>query len=116
MSGARFFGEPWDAPITDGAVRVPTPIGQTCLACGEPVAEGDQGLVMPFVYLDDDGAPARTDTAQHRECLLLDVAGHMAGQCFCHEGLGTARERGRATVAWAERSGRPADAPVGRPL
>lgn len=98
----RYFGEPWGAPFIDDAQRVPTPVGMDCSTCGEPVAEGDQGVVMPYVYAGPDGAPAQSDTAQHRECFLLDVVGHLAGQCQCFPGKGSLREHGRATIAWAE--------------
>jgi hypothetical protein len=100
----RYFGDPWDAPFIDDAQPVPTPVGMVCLSCGEPVAEGDQGVVTPYLYAGDDGAPAQGDTAQHRECMLLGVLGHLAGQCGCFPGKGSLRERGRATIAWAERA------------
>jgi hypothetical protein len=98
----QYFGPPWDAPFIDDATQVATPVGETCLSCEEPITEGDQGVVMPLVYVGDDGEPATRPAVQHRECLLLGVVGHVAGTCFCHEGLGTARERGRATAAWVE--------------
>lgn len=100
----RFFGEPWGAPFIMDAERVPTPVGETCLGCEESIVDGDQGVVAPHLYAGDDGQPAGRLAAQHRECMLLAVLGHVAGTCFCHDGLGSARERGRATVAWAERN------------
>lgn len=98
----RYFGSPWDAPFIDDAVQVPTPVGEVCLTCDESVIEGEQGVVMPHIYLSEDGQTAARDTAQHRECMLLGVLGHLAGQCECFAGKGTPRERGRATVAWVE--------------
>ncbi len=97
----RYFGQPRGAPFLADAQRVPTPVGQPCLECHEPIVEGDQGVVMPLLY-EADGAPACRQAPEHRECMLLGVLGHVAGTCFCHEGLGSIRERGRATVAWAE--------------
>jgi hypothetical protein len=98
----RYFGQPWDAPFIDDAVQVPTPVGEICLTCEEPVAEGDQGVVTPYLYAGSDGAPAQGETAVHRECMLLGVLGHLARQCDCFGATGTVRERGRATIAWAE--------------
>jgi hypothetical protein len=97
----RYFGPPWDAPFIDDAEQVPTPVGQECLTCHESIVEGEQGVVMPLIY-EADGAPAVRDAPEHRECMLLGVLGHLAGTCFCRDGLGSIRERGRATVAWAE--------------
>ncbi|HET9144086.1 hypothetical protein [Actinophytocola sp.] len=98
----RFFGEPWGAPFIADAEQVAAPVGKPCLECGELVAEGDQGLLVPHARAGDDGRPLSTDAPVHRECLVLGVFGHVAGTCFCHQGLGTMRERGRATVAWLE--------------
>lgn len=98
----RYFGQPWGAPFLADAQRVPVPVGRPCLICHEPIIDGDQGVVMPYLYQGEDGAPAQRDAAEHRECMLLGVLGHVAGTCFCHENLGSIRERGRATVAWAE--------------
>lgn len=96
----HYFGQPWDAPFIDDAEQIPTPVGEPCLACEEPIAEGDQGVVMPYVYLGPDGKPATRSVAEHRECMLLGLLGHVAGTCFCHDGLGGHRERGQATVTW----------------
>jgi hypothetical protein len=49
--------------VCDDGVRVPTPVGRTCLLCVEPVEEGDRGSFFA------DGAPA------HRECALRSVLG-----------------------------------------
>lgn len=102
----RYFGQPWGAPFLEDAEQVPTPVGKPCLVCDEPVAEGDQGVVMPYAHTGDDGKPVSTDAAEHRECMLLGVLGHVAGTCFCHKGFASIRERGRATVAWVEANGR----------
>lgn len=98
----HYFGPPWNAPFIDDAEQVSTPVGEECLTCHEPIAEGEQGVVMPHIHLGEDGKTAVRDAAQHRECMLLGLLGHLAGQCECFEGKGTLRERGRATVAWTE--------------
>jgi hypothetical protein len=46
------FGRRWDAPRADTAVLVVTPIGQECLHCGEPIIDGECGLVMPWIASD----------------------------------------------------------------
>lgn len=99
----RYFGPAWDAPFIEDAQQVPTPVGELCLECQEPIAEGEQGVVMPLIY-EADGAPAMRYAPEHRGCMLLGVVGHIAGTCFCHGGLGTVRERGLLTVEWAERN------------
>jgi hypothetical protein len=98
----RYFGDPWDAPFIEDAEQVPTPVGEECPTCEEPIAQGDQGMVTPYIYEGADGAPAQRSLAQHRDCMLLGVLGHLAGQCECFPGKGSLRERGRATIAWAE--------------
>jgi hypothetical protein len=98
----RRFGPFWDAPIARDATPVATPVGAICSLCEEPIAHGDQGIVTPLIYLDEHGKPRSRPAPQHRGCLLLGTVGHMAGTCFCHEGLGSIRERGLATIAWAE--------------
>ena len=99
-----YFGEPWDSTFAANSEQVPTPVGETCLECREVIVDGDQGVIVPCVLFPLDGSGRSTTSAPaHRECLLLSVIGHVAGTCFCHEGLGTHRERGRATVAWQTR-------------
>lgn len=104
-----YFGQPWDAPFISDATEAPTPVGERCLECNEPVVDGDQGVIMPYSYVGENGKPAHRMAAEHRGCFLLGVMGHLAGTCFCHNDKGTIRERGLATVAWAERVHRAAD-------
>lgn len=112
MSGGRgVFGGSWTA---DGGhdVAVPTPVGQPCLWCGEPIAEGDQGQVMPVVQGDGRGAVLRP---AHRECVLRSVMGsvaHMEGRCSCFggddpddvDGGSGWRREGLALDAWLRRN------------
>jgi hypothetical protein len=58
----RAFGE-WDAPMTDDAEWIDVPVGMTCMFCRAPIAEGDNGAIMP------------TGLVQHRECSLRAVMG-----------------------------------------
>lgn len=79
------FGEPWDAPVCEGAPRLPTPVGTPCLWCEVPIADGDQGQMQPLLRAD------RTTqmVPYHRECLLRAVVGppgHLWEECSCHGG------------------------------
>jgi hypothetical protein len=98
----RYFGDPWDAPFVADAAQVPTPVGETCVICEEPIVAGEQGMVTPLIYGAEDGTLRSRPAANHRGCSLLGVVGHMAGTCMCRPGLGTIRQRGLATVAWVE--------------
>lgn len=65
-----YFGAWWDAPMTDDLEQVPTPVGEPCIHCGEPVVEGDQGTFM----VDAQDPPYRL-VPVHRECGLRAVMG-----------------------------------------
>lgn len=57
--------------------RIPTPVGETCLLCAEPIAEGDCGTIN-FV-----------DQVTHYECemrLAVGSVGHLMGRCYCKGG------------------------------
>ncbi|MEV6400515.1 hypothetical protein AB0M39_38015 [Streptomyces sp. NPDC051907] len=79
------FGEPWDAPVCEGAPRVPTPVGEPCLWCEVPVEDGDQGQMQLLVRADGTAKLVPF----HRECLIRSVVGppaHFWGECSCHGG------------------------------
>lgn len=88
----RIFGAVWDAPVCDGKIAEPTPVGEPCIDCGEPIQEGDCGYIMAC-YMDWDRPPDWRP--QHRECSLLHVVGHNYGYCSCtnYQGL-TERQAG----------------------
>lgn len=65
-----YFGAPWDAPITDHAVQVSTPVGETCLFCPDAIGDGDQGLMLSYADVDEQGAPRGGLGPVHRECFL----------------------------------------------
>lgn len=74
---SQIFGEPWDAPVCEGATRVPTPIGHPCGWCGVLFGLGDRGVA--------------TGVPMHRECQLRAVVGspaHLRGECSCVVGRG----------------------------
>lgn len=72
MSCRPFFGEPWPAPVCEQGSMVPTPVGELCGLCVEPIEPDHQG-----VY--EDGRP------QHRECTLRKAVGgigHLTDHLF----------------------------------
>lgn len=87
-----FFGPRWDAPILNGALQVPTPVGQPCCGCGEPVCDGDRGLLRMVVRMQGD-RPVGAVEPIHAECELRAVMGHHVGVCSC-----TGHEPTRATA------------------
>lgn len=80
-----YFGEPWDAPAVEGARRAPTPVGQPCADCTMPIADGDQGFLIPRASRTaDERRPA--SQPWHRECLMRTVVGSpdcIDGTCHC---------------------------------
>lgn len=81
----KFFGEPWDAPIIDGAICVSTPAGGSCIFCGERIEYGDRGFILM------DGS------FSHAECEMLGIIGHDYGVCGC---TGFDASRGSARELW----------------
>lgn len=71
----KWFGKNWGAPICASEDRVATPVGTPCLDCNEPIAEGDQGVVMPFTDVVDDVIVSRL-VANHLDCFLKSVLPH----------------------------------------
>ncbi len=95
-----FFGERWDAGVVEGAVRVPTPVGEACLDCAEPVVDGDRGFVRAVGRMV--GGELRPSVEPvHAECDLRSVLGHQVGVCPC---TGYGRTRAAARLVW-ERAG-----------
>lgn len=92
-----YFGDPWDAPVIDSGTPTETPVGQECCRCGRPVAEGDQGIVVP--HLADDGSSSPTPA--HRGCFMADTMGHIFGLCRC-TGWDDVYEAGRELVRRAD--------------
>ncbi len=90
----EFFGERWDAPRLDQdegrCVRqIPTPTGQTCVYCTEPVVDGDRGLMVWWGSIEERGRLRTTRTPVHAECEMRTVMGspaHLNGTCYCATG------------------------------
>jgi hypothetical protein len=112
-----FFGKPWDSPACDDAIAGPTPLGERCQDCQEPIEQGDQGFMIPTVRLGEDGEPVGSLEPTHRECLTRMVVGsiaHLEGRCTCHgipikDGREerSIREQGRDTMQWLEEHAEP---------
>lgn len=59
-----WFGPSWGAPVCDPDGHLPTPVGQSCTDCHQPIKVNDQGLVIPCIY-----APGQVRlTAVHIDC------------------------------------------------
>ncbi|MGB6163616.1 MAG: hypothetical protein WCF33_20690 [Pseudonocardiaceae bacterium] len=72
----RFFGPRWDAPRVDNATHVPTPVGERCLHCEEPIEAVDRGLLMTVVGTDDAGNWTTESRPAHLECDLRSTLSH----------------------------------------
>ena len=86
----QWFGSPWPteldrAPICEeNAMRVATPVGQSCLWCSEPIEEDDRGVMMPYVSKGESGLKP-----VHIECNFRQGVGgpaHILGRCTCSGG------------------------------
>lgn len=104
----KSFGEGWAPPEME---RVSTPVGSLCLYCQEPIAEGDQGVVMPFYSVN--GA---SEVAQHRACVVRTVigsVGHLKKKCTCYGGTEedppdmTRRQGAEAAMLYLMTEGKP---------
>lgn len=86
--------------------RVPVPVGEACGSCGEPIAEGDSGMIMPCLAYAA-GGPVAGELVQHIECAArqaLGSVGHQLQRCHCYGGTeddppGLSR-RAAARAAW----------------
>jgi len=100
-----WFGEPWPSaalpsPVCENpAQRVPTPVGEPCLHCGEEISSADRGVLQHYVDLGPDGKPVAKVVPIHIECLLrmtLGGPGHLMGLCSCADGPGCDPDMGLA--------------------
>ena len=70
----QWFGESWGARVCEGE-HVATPVGAICFgSCAQPIAEGDRGVVLPFLGFEGIGNPS-PDTPYHLACFLRSVCG-----------------------------------------
>jgi hypothetical protein len=108
-TGDIYFGEPWGVfalKKPDDARRVEAPIGDSCITCAEPIAEGDRGFVRTLRKPSSaiggmDGRAAAgfltvyEIVAVHAECEALTVVGHQFGVCACTGYDPTSRDSAR---------------------
>ena len=64
----RWFGENWGAHINRLCRSALTPVGDACIHCEQPIAMGDQGILM---WGGDD----QTRVPVHVDCLVMMVGG-----------------------------------------
>ena len=107
-----WFGNPWPGFVCydDGGRLLadmckPTPVGEACLLCGEPIVAGDRGQAFPCFTAD--GPPAVRHA--HAECALRNVTGsveHLDGRCTCSDPDRPVRSyRDEALEVWARFAG-----------
>lgn len=66
------FGPPWDAPAYDNGTKAPTPVGEFCLDCDEPILGGQRGVILPYLR---DGGRTTTMEPHHLSCFLWSIIG-----------------------------------------
>jgi len=63
---------------------IPTPVGQACAFCEEPIELGDRGCTIP--HIEERGA---SEKPYHFECHIRMIVGSLAHQqrrCSCYGG------------------------------
>lgn len=71
-----WFGKSWGAPACDPETHVPTPVGEKCLRCQEPILDGHQGLGIWCVDKWAEGTVFATKRWWHLDCYLKMVIPH----------------------------------------
>lgn len=77
----KWFGVKSWGPLCDDCERAPIPVGAACRWCDEPIAEGEDGMLVPYF----DGVVA-IDMPLHWECNMRSITGgfnHLRGSCTC---------------------------------
>jgi hypothetical protein len=80
----HFFGQHWEAHEYRDFERVPTPVGEACAWCEEPIEAKDFGYVVPGFYRS-----GVREKPWHQECFLRQVVGslgHQERRCTCYGG------------------------------
>jgi len=77
--GPTAFGPRWHSVMTEHATWVPTPVGERCLFCEEPIEEGDQGFLRGHI----DASGKSSMRWAHGGCDAIGVVGHIYGVCSC---------------------------------
>lgn len=66
----RWFGPKWGAPICDELEEATAPVGDPCFLCGEPIAVGQRGLLIPHMEETAD-----VERPWHVRCFLRSIVG-----------------------------------------
>lgn len=64
----RWFGESWRAAACHPRARIPTPVGEACAYCPNPIGEQDRGLRFPY-----NGANGAPWSYVHVKCFLDSI-------------------------------------------
>lgn len=93
MTENQWFGpRPYGPMKCEASEWVPTPVGEPCLWCDEPLVHGNVGVLI--VYVDASGATRRPI---HHACAIRQIVGslaHLEGRCECVGGVDDREERG----------------------
>jgi hypothetical protein len=66
-----WFGKDWGARICRKTPHQPTPVGEPCPGCDDPIAEGEHGVLIPYRTLDG----SRLQLQFHLKCYVVSAQG-----------------------------------------
>lgn len=72
----QWFGDSWGAPCCDPNDHAPTPVGQACMHCREPIKLGDQGLIHAVGHFNEERPLTWTMEPTHVDCYLRTIQQH----------------------------------------
>lgn len=71
-----WFGKSWGAPCCEDEEHIPTPVGESCARCREPILASDSGISSPLVEgVDWTGVKWRL-IHYHVGCFLKGIQPH----------------------------------------
>jgi hypothetical protein len=72
----KWFGNPWGAPVNETVSRTERPLGVPCASCLVPIADNDNGVLIPTFRKGVGMAMARpVEEPWHIGCFLATVVG-----------------------------------------
>lgn len=87
----KWFGASWGAPVNEDTEWAPTPIGEPCMNCDEPIDAEDQGVLIPTWRAEN----IVTEDPWHLACHVRGIVGsvgHQLGTCSCRRPLEESEE------------------------